>query len=153
MGNIGHLLLKEQSLISEQTNYDFLELYFQIKKLCSIIITTRYLNESIDINTIKARIQKSFVVKQLQEIARANPLIENYLLSFEKIFENEQATRKHTDEFLREYLLRYFKYIIIGLTKFQKEFLQSIHNKFTCRVDPIKAKSPRTPLIRTTDFI
>lgn len=140
MGNIGHLLLKEQSLISDQTSYDFLNLYFQIKKLWSIIITTRYLNEQVDINTIKMKIQKSFVIKPLQEVARANPLIENYLLSFEEIFKNEEAARKHIDEFLREYLLRYFQYIIIGLTNFQKDFLQSIYTKFTS-IDLIKESS------------
>ena len=138
MGNIGHLLLKEQSLASEQASYDFLSLYFQIKKIWSIIITIRYLSENVDVSHIKTKIQKSFLIKPLQEaVERANGYIENFLVSFEDIFKSEETARQHVNQFLREYLLRYFGYIIVGLTHFQKEFLHSISTKFTS-IDLIK---------------
>ena len=137
MGNIGHLLLKERSLISDQSSYDFLNLYFQIKKLWSIIITVRYLKESVEIGQIKVKIQKSFLQRALQEIDKANVMIENYLISFEDIYQSKESVEKHIDEFFREYLLRYFQYIIIGLTHFQKDFLHSISTKFTS-IDLIK---------------
>ena len=132
MSNLGHLLLKERSLISGQSSsYDFLSLYFQIKKLWSILITVRYLDERLDIGQIKMQIQKAFLIRALQEFDKANMLIKTYLLSFDQIYQSKESVEKHIDEFFREYMLRYLQCIIIGLTHFQAEFLLCISSKST----------------------
>jgi len=141
MGNIGFLLLKEPSLLNS-TKHDYVELYFQIKKLWSIIITKRYLDdEKFPIEEIKTKIKKSFCIARLMQIEKAKVAIQNFLVSFDQIYKDKEEVNKHIIEFFEEFCARYFSYINIGLGRFIKDFCLIIKDKFTS-IDLLKENIP-----------
>ena len=131
MGNIGYLLLREPTLLNSE-KYDYIDLYFQIKKLWSVIITKRYLDDNnFSVDEIKNKIKKSFCIAQLMKIEKARVNIENFLVSFDDIFKNREEVNKHIGEFFKEFCIRYFVYINLGLGRFIKDFRSIISDKFT----------------------